>query len=127
MWVYKKTSEEKFPTLKKYSERTPTTDKFGAHDIKVEYENKIIEDPNKVVPPEQRIKGFQYGPQVVPISSAELEAVKFKPEKSVKLLGFTDSSNIMRYNFSFLNTIQFFQVNIWDRWELLCCLSFQSS
>lgn len=48
------------------------------------------------MPPEQRIKGYRYGPQVVPISSAELEAVKFRPEKSVKLLGFTDASNIMR-------------------------------
>jgi len=79
------------------------------------------------VPPEQRIKGFQYGPQVVPISSAELEAVKFKPEKSVKLLGFTDASNVMRYNFSFLNTTQFFQVNIWIGGNVLCRLSFQSS
>ncbi|XP_075074046.1 ATP-dependent DNA helicase 2 subunit KU80-like [Nicotiana tabacum] len=97
VWVYKKTSEEKFPTLKKYSEKAPTTDKFATHEIKVDYEYKSIEDPNKVVPPEQRIKGFRYGPQVVPISSAEWEAVKFKPEKSVKLLGFTDASNIMRH------------------------------
>ncbi|KAJ8565453.1 hypothetical protein K7X08_008029 [Anisodus acutangulus] len=88
VWVYKKTSEEKFPTLKKYSDKAPPTDKFATHEIKV---------PNKVVPPEERIKGFQYGPQVVPISPAELEAVKFKPEKSVKLLGFTDASNIMRH------------------------------
>ncbi|OIT29116.1 PREDICTED: ATP-dependent DNA helicase 2 subunit KU80 [Nicotiana attenuata] len=97
VWVYKKTSEEKFPTLKKYSEKAPPTDKFATHEIKVDYEYKSIEDPNKVVPPEQRIKGFRYGPQVVPISSAELEAVKFKPEKSVKLLGFTEASNIMRH------------------------------
>lgn len=97
VWVYKKTSEEKFPTLKKYSDKAPSTDKFATHEIKVDYEYKSIEDPNKVVPPEQRIKGFQYGPQVVPISSAELEAVKFKPEKSVKLLGFTDASNVMRH------------------------------
>lgn len=97
VWVYKKTSEEKFPTLKKYSDKAAPTDKFATHEIKVDYEYKSIEDPNKVVPPEQRIKGFQYGPQVVPISAAELEAVKFKPEKSVKLLGFTDASNIMRH------------------------------
>ncbi|XP_060218825.1 ATP-dependent DNA helicase 2 subunit KU80 [Lycium barbarum] len=97
VWVYKKTSEEKFPTLKKYSDKAPLTDKFATHEIKVDYEYKSIEDPNKVVPPEERIKGFRYGPQVVPISPAELEAVKFKPEKSVKLLGFTDASNIMRH------------------------------
>ncbi|KAK4418764.1 ATP-dependent DNA helicase 2 subunit KU80 [Sesamum alatum] len=96
VWVYKKTSEEKFPSLKKYSDKAPPTDKFATHEIKVDYEYKSIEDPNRVVPPEQRIKGYRYGPQVVPISSAELEAVKFKPEKGVKLLGFTDASNIMR-------------------------------
>ncbi|OVA07686.1 Ku70/Ku80 C-terminal arm [Macleaya cordata] len=97
VWVYKKTSEEKFPTLKKYSDKAPPTDKFATHEIKVDYEYKRVEDPTKVVPPEQRIKGYRYGPQVVPISPAEWDAVKFKPEKSVKLLGFTNASNIMRH------------------------------
>ncbi|KAH9733058.1 x-ray repair cross-complementing protein 5 [Citrus sinensis] len=97
VWVYKKTGEEKFPTLKKYSDKAPSTDKFATHEVKVDYEYKSVEDPSKVVPPEQRIKGYRYGPQVVPISSAEWEAVKFKPEKSVKLLGFTDASNILRH------------------------------
>ncbi|XP_024995769.1 ATP-dependent DNA helicase 2 subunit KU80 [Cynara cardunculus var. scolymus] len=97
VWVYKKTSEEKFPTLKKYSDKAPSTDKFATHEIKIDYEYKSVQDPSKVVPPEQRIKGYRYGPQVIPISSAELEAVKFRPEKSVKLLGFTNASNIMRH------------------------------
>ncbi|KAI3982627.1 hypothetical protein MKX01_031366 [Papaver californicum] len=97
VWVYKKTSEEKFPTLKKYSDKAPPTDKFATHEIKVDYEYKGVEDPTKVIPPEQRIKGYRYGPQVVPISSDEWDAVKFKPEKSVKLLGFTNASNIMRH------------------------------
>lgn len=61
-----------------------------------------MQDPSKVVPPEQRIKGYRYGPQVIPISSAEFEAAKFKPEKGVKLLGFTNASNVMRYITSFL-------------------------
>ncbi|XP_024027861.1 ATP-dependent DNA helicase 2 subunit KU80 isoform X2 [Morus notabilis] len=97
IWVYKKTTEEKIPTLKKYSDRAPPTDKFATHEVKVDYQYKRVEDPNKFVPPEQRIKGYRYGPQVVPISSAEWDAVKFKPEKSVKLLGFTDAENIMRH------------------------------
>lgn len=97
VWVYKKTAEEKFPTLKKYSDKAPRNDKFATHELKIDYEYKNTEDFDKVVPPEQRIKGYRYGPQVVPISSAEWEAVKFTPEKSVKLLGFTDASNIMRH------------------------------
>ncbi|KAJ7007518.1 ATP-dependent DNA helicase 2 subunit KU80-like [Populus alba x Populus x berolinensis] len=71
VWVYKKTIEERFPTLKKYSDKAPPTDRFATHEVK-------------------------YGPQVVPISSAEWDVVKFKPEKSVKLLGFADASNIMQ-------------------------------
>lgn len=97
VWVYKKTSEEKFPTLKKYSDKAPPNDRYATHEVKIDYEYKRMEDPDKVVPPEQRIRGYRYGPQVVPISSAEWDAVKFKPEKSVKLLGFTDASNIMRH------------------------------
>uniref|UniRef100_A0A0D9W1K9 ATP-dependent DNA helicase 2 subunit KU80 n=1 Tax=Leersia perrieri TaxID=77586 RepID=A0A0D9W1K9_9ORYZ len=99
VWVYKKTSEEKFPTLKKYSDKAPASDKFASHEVKVDYEYKSVLEPDTVVPPDQRIKGYLYGPQVVPISSAEWEAVKFKPEKGVKLLGFTNRSNISRHYF----------------------------
>ncbi|GAU38607.1 hypothetical protein TSUD_266470, partial [Trifolium subterraneum] len=97
--VYKKTQEEKFPTLKKYSDKAPPTDKFATHEVKVDYEYRSSEDPDKVVPPDQRIKGYRYGPQIIPISSAEWDAVKFKPEKGVKLLGFTDSSNVLRHQY----------------------------
>lgn len=96
VWVYKKTSEERFPTLKKYSDKAPPTDRFSTHEIKVDYEYKSTQEPDKVVPPEQRIKGYRYGPEVVPISSDAWEAVKFKPEKGVRLLGFTDAKNILR-------------------------------
>ncbi|KAJ4830539.1 hypothetical protein Tsubulata_032098 [Turnera subulata] len=106
VWVYKKTSEEKLPTLKKYSDKAPPSDKFATHEVKVDYEYKSVEDPSKVVPPEQRIKGYRYGPQVVPISSAEWDTVKFKPEKGVKLLGFTDASNIMRHYY--MNDVNIF-------------------
>ncbi|XP_065859428.1 ATP-dependent DNA helicase 2 subunit KU80 [Euphorbia lathyris] len=99
VWVYKKTSEEKLPSLKKYSDNAPPTDKYATHEVKVEYEYKSTEDSSKVVPPDQRIKGYRYGPQVVPISSTEWDAVKFKPEKSVKVLGFTDASNIFRHHY----------------------------
>ncbi|KAK4748028.1 hypothetical protein SAY87_014614 [Trapa incisa] len=99
VWVYKKSSEEKFPTLKKYSDKAPQTDKFATHEVKVDYEYKNHENSIKYVPPDQRIKGYQYGPQVVPISSDEWDAVKFKPDKGVKLLGFSDASNIMRHHY----------------------------
>eukprot|EP00261_Vitis_vinifera_P027740 XP_010661635.1 PREDICTED: ATP-dependent DNA helicase 2 subunit KU80 isoform X4 [Vitis vinifera] len=96
VWVYKKSAEE-LPVLKLYSDEAPPTDKFATHEVRVNLQYKSVEDPTKVVPLTQRIQGYSYGPQVVPISSAEWEAVKFEPEKGVKLLGFTDASNIMRH------------------------------
>ena len=38
---------------------------------------------------------FMYGPMRL-ISSAEWDVVKFKPEKGVKFLRFSDSSNVLR-------------------------------
>lgn len=128
MWVYKKTAEEKFPTLKKYSDKAPPSDKFASHEVKVDYEYKSIVEPDKVVPPDQRIKGYRYGPQVVPISSAEWEAVKFKPEKGVKLLGFTDRSSILRYAIIFNFASEYINVVIWHLlvyscYRALCIIS----
>ncbi|MBA0685840.1 hypothetical protein Goari_013483, partial [Gossypium aridum] len=98
VWVYKKTQEEKFPTLKKYSEKAAASNKLATHQVKVSYEYKSVDGSStSVIPPEQRIKGYRYGPQVVPISTAEWDAVKFKPEKGIKVLGFTDASKIKRH------------------------------
>ncbi|XP_020524822.1 ATP-dependent DNA helicase 2 subunit KU80 [Amborella trichopoda] len=99
VWVYKKSVVERFPTLKKYSDKAPPNSKFSTHEVKVDFEYKSKDNPNNIVPPEQRIRGYRYGPQVVPISSAELEALKFKPEKGIKLLGFTNASNIRRHQY----------------------------
>ncbi|KAG5020438.1 hypothetical protein JHK82_016351 [Glycine max] len=85
--------------MKKYSDKAPPKDKFGKHEVKIDYEHKSSKDPDKVVPPNQRIKGYPYGPQIVPISFAEWEAVKFKPEKGVRLMGFTYSSNVFRHHY----------------------------
>lgn len=82
--------------MKKYSDKAPASDRFATHEVKVDFEYKSLEDPIRNVPPEQRIRGYRYGPQIIPVSPDQWETVKFKPEKSVKLLGFTDASNIMR-------------------------------
>ncbi|KAL9329130.1 hypothetical protein ACSQ67_004133 [Phaseolus vulgaris] len=49
--VYKKTAEEKFPTLKKYTDKAPPNDKFATREVKIDYEYKSSEDPDKVVVP----------------------------------------------------------------------------
>ncbi|KAJ3678288.1 hypothetical protein LUZ60_002091 [Juncus effusus] len=99
VWVYKKTQEEKFPTLKKYSDKAPSSDKSASHEVKVDYEYKSVAEQDRVVPPEQRIKGYRYGPQVVPVTKEEMEAVKLRTEKGVRVLGFTDRANVPRHYF----------------------------
>ncbi|CAL0306159.1 unnamed protein product [Lupinus luteus] len=56
--VYKKTIEERFPTLKQYSDKAPPNDKYATHEVKVDYEYKSSEDNDKVIAPDQRIKGY---------------------------------------------------------------------
>ncbi|KAG2314346.1 hypothetical protein Bca4012_065016 [Brassica carinata] len=97
VWVYKKVAEERLPTLKMYSDKAPPSDKFAKHEVKIDYDYKVSEETSEVLAPEERIKGFPYGPHVIPISPDEMESLKFKTEKGMKLLGFTDSSNILRH------------------------------
>ncbi|GER25254.1 ATP-dependent DNA helicase 2 subunit KU80, partial [Striga asiatica] len=51
--------------------------------------------------PKKIIGDFELSPnmkiKVIPISSAELDAVKFKPENGLKLLGFMEASNVMSW------------------------------
>ncbi|XP_009107395.1 ATP-dependent DNA helicase 2 subunit KU80 [Brassica rapa] len=97
VWVYKKVAEERLPTLKMYSDKAPPSDKFAKHEVKIDYDYKVTAETSEVLAPEERIKGFRYGPHVIPISPDEMETLKFKTEKGMKLLGFTDASNILRH------------------------------
>ncbi|KAI5079496.1 hypothetical protein GOP47_0004975 [Adiantum capillus-veneris] len=97
VWVYKKVSEERLPTLKKYSDKAPRGVPHASHEVKMDIEYKSTEDPDKTVPPDQRTKAYRYGPQLVPISSVVEDALKLKTEKGVKLIGFTDTTNVSRH------------------------------
>ncbi|CAH2035998.1 unnamed protein product [Thlaspi arvense] len=97
VWVYKKVSEERLPTLKMYSDKAPPSDNFAKHEVKIDYDYKVTAETSDVLAPEERIKGFRYGPHVIPISPEEMETLKFKTEKGMKLLGFADASNILRH------------------------------
>eukprot|EP00250_Pteridium_aquilinum_P033977 c6789_g1_i1 orf=114-2246(+) len=97
VWVYKKVAEERLPTLKKYSDKAPRGGPYVSHEVKMDIEYKSTEDPDKSVPPDQRTKAYRYGPQLVPVSSVVEDALKLKTEKGVKLIGFTDASNVSRH------------------------------
>eukprot|EP01018_Ginkgo_biloba_P022034 Gb_03010 [translate_table: standard] len=76
-----KIAQERIPTLKKYSDKEPPNDPYATWEVKRGVEDKSREDPNKTMLPEQRIKGFHCGPQVIPISTIEQEALKLMHEK----------------------------------------------
>jgi ATP-dependent DNA helicase 2 subunit 2 len=94
--VYKKVSEERLPTLKKYSDMAPPAASHASREVKMDIEYKSTEDPDRIVPPDQRSKAYRYGPQLVPVSKEVEDALKLKTEKGIKLLGFTDASNVLR-------------------------------
>ncbi|KAI5059201.1 hypothetical protein GOP47_0025520 [Adiantum capillus-veneris] len=96
VWVYKKVAEERLPTLKKYSDKAPRGAPRVSNEVKMDIEYKSTEVPDKVVPPDQRTKAYRYGLQLVPISNEVEDALKLKTEKGIKLIGFTDATNISR-------------------------------
>lgn len=51
------------------------------------------------VNPEQKIKGYQYGKQLVPVSQVDEKLLMHEEEKSMKLLGFAKKSQIPRHHF----------------------------
>ena len=79
--VCKEMTEEKFPTFNKYSDKAPS-DKFSFHEVNLILSTERLSNQSKLFRIDQRIKGYLYGQQVVPISSA----AKFKPEKRVSLI-----------------------------------------
>lgn len=99
VWVYKKTSQEKLPTLKKYSNEAPASDSHATREVKIDTEYKSSDNPDVSVPPEQRTKAYKYGKNFIPISSSMEDSLKFKPEKGVKLKGFVKRSDIPRHYF----------------------------
>ena len=96
VWVYKKTAQEKFPTLKKYSDQAPASDPHATREVKIDTEYKSSENPDLSIPPEQRAKAFKYGKNYIPIGEDVLKALKFETEKGIKLVGMVKSSKIPR-------------------------------
>ncbi|KAG0556988.1 hypothetical protein KC19_11G093300 [Ceratodon purpureus] len=99
VWVYKKTAQEKFPTLKKYSDQAPASDPHATREVKIDTEYKSSENPDLSIPPEQRAKAFKYGKNYIPIGEDVLKALKFETEKGIKLVGMVKSSKIPRHYF----------------------------
>jgi hypothetical protein len=63
--VYKKTAQEKFPTLKKFPDDAPASDVHSTREVKMDTDYKSVDNPDISVPPEQR-KGLQIWGKLCP-------------------------------------------------------------
>jgi ATP-dependent DNA helicase 2 subunit 2 len=60
--IYKKTTEEKLPSLKKFSTLAPYNQDVGTNEVKNDSVFYIQDDPNMTpIDKENMIKGYQYG------------------------------------------------------------------
>ena len=60
----------------------------------------VFDDPDEnEVEPEEKIKAFPYGKQLVPIQQIEEDLLKLQPSKCLKLLGFTSKDKIQRNHY----------------------------
>eukprot|EP00850_Spirogloea_muscicola_P013604 SM000093S24415 [mRNA] locus=s93:91019:95736:- [translate_table: standard] len=99
VFVYKKTYAAKFPFLHRYSDKAPADDPAATRAVQGSKEYRSTTNADVTVPPDQITKGFRYGPQLVPISATEEAQLRFKADKGVCLIGFTEAHNVPRHNF----------------------------
>eukprot|EP00877_Chromochloris_zofingiensis_P011925 jgi/Chrzof1/6987/Cz02g06190.t1 len=93
--VFKKTVQEKLPSLKIFSDRSSLPE--ASHVVERSTEYRAPSDPDREVPPEERVKAYRYGKQNVPIAREDAELLEYNPEKGFQLLGFVEATAIPRY------------------------------
>lgn len=100
--MYKKVSQDKLPTLKKFSDKAPPNDPYATRDVKMDVEYKSLLDPSIVIPSDQRTKAYKYGTNNIPLDREVVgavkvaDSVKLDTEKGTRLLGFVAASTIPR-------------------------------
>ena len=57
------------------------------------------EDPDVELGPEEKVKGYKYGPQYVPVTSVEEDMFKLKAPASVTVIGTIPAADIPRYHY----------------------------
>jgi len=98
--MYGKTKEERFPSLRsiRCSPRNPKADESKITNNREYY----IHDGPQLTPidKDQKIRGYYYGNQLVPVPPALEDKLKFREtEKCMKLLGFASIKNVPRHHY----------------------------
>ena len=92
--VYGKTREEKLPSIKKYSLAVEHSDDISQAKVKMERTYALTDDPDEN-PVDERVRGYYYGKQFVPVAEEDAnELLKYRCEKSLKLLGFAPRTQV---------------------------------
>jgi hypothetical protein len=113
-----KISKMTLPTLKKYSKPQPAAsgaggrgrgaaaddgdDDFvpgGSGPAKRDTTYRNPDDPDEIINVEDRVKGYKYGSQYIPISGTEEEAFKIEGPAVIELVGFLSVDAIPRHHF----------------------------
>jgi len=73
----------------------------GGGNVQMErtYLNQLDETGQREVPADMRIKSFRYGKEQVPFSEEDLEHLKFRSEKGIKILSFVPQKLIPRHHY----------------------------
>lgn len=98
--IWKKCMTESIPTLKKQSNDSfdPTDSNSGT--VKIDRVYRTTDEEELEVPFEERIKGYKYGPQYIPVSAADESSLKLSSEEAViRALGFVPARRVARHHF----------------------------
>ncbi len=102
---WSKISKAKVPTLKKVALPAGTTaasanfDDAEAGQVKRDTTYRNPEDPDVELGPEEKVKGYKYGPQYVPVTSVEEDMFKLKAPACVTVIGTIPATDIPRYHY----------------------------
>lgn len=95
---WSKVSKASLPSLKKQAPTyDPAVPDSGAVKRITSYFNP--DDPDEEIPFDEKIKGYRYGSQYVPVTGIDEAALKLSSEPMVKLLGFLPDHRVQRQHF----------------------------
>lgn len=96
--MYKKTSQERFPTLGKESKISAGSTE-DAHRDTTYIKTGPSDEEGEEVEASQLIKGFRYGSEIIPVDEVNEKFLAYRPPKSLKLIGFAPASDVPRYSY----------------------------
>jgi hypothetical protein len=99
---WNRVSKSSFPSLKKLSKISHEYDNVkgdGGNVVKRDTSYRNPDDPDEEIRPEEKVKGFKYGPQYIPITPNEEEAFMIMSSPIIEIIGFIDHMKIPRYHF----------------------------